>query len=209
MTARALEQLPEYVMHLLPAPEMRRLDSLLANDAVLAGEARDIEHALTHGLVATLPPITPSPAVRSRLLATIASADRWEPFLEPLGRILQLSLDKVRAVLAGMADPDRWERGLPGIAIIHFDAGPALATADAGLIKFEPGVLFPKHRHIVGREITFVLEGTMIDGDRHYGPGSIVEPGPQTVHVCGATADRPLLLMVMHYGIEPVFDTAP
>ena len=186
------DQLPEYVLAVLPPAEMDAIADAIANDPALAREADALEGSLA--------------LVAARLLGTIATPERFAPFLAPLAQLLQLSLDKVRAVLARIDDPTVFEKGLPGVGVFHFDAGPTLAGADAGLIRFEPGVRFPKHRHLVGRETTFVLEGGLIDDDRVYGPGSVVVHEPGFVHFCGATQDRPLLMMIVHYGIEPVFD---
>lgn len=199
------ERLPEYVLELLPPGEMHELGAALGRNPALQAEADQLRVALTT-IVDELPPLAPSPVVRTRLMASVAApVERFAPFLAPLAQIVHLSVEKMRAVLARLGDADFWDKGLPGIELSHFDAGPQLAGADAGFIRFEPGAVFPRHRHIVGREITFVLEGTLLDGGRAYGPGSVVEHETDSVHFCGAAPDQALLVLVVHHGIVPVF----
>jgi hypothetical protein len=156
-------------------------------------------------LVDELPPMAPAPQVRARVMEAAGSVERFGPFIARLSQIVQLSRDKMREVLALVDEASFWIQGLPGVELAHFDASPALAGADAGFIRFEAGASFPRHRHLVGREITFVLEGTLHDGDRTYGAGEIVEHAADTVHAIAASPDQPLLIMVVHHGIQPVF----
>jgi hypothetical protein len=201
------ERLPEYVLELLPFAQMQELALAVAQDPALQHEADQLRVALTR-LVDDLPPLAPSPQVRARLMTTTASSvERFAPFVAALARITHLSIDKMRAVLARIEDATFWDQGLPGIELAHFDGGADLAGADAGFIRFAPSAIFPRHRHIVGREITFVMEGTMLDGGRAHGPGSVVEHEQDSVHFCGATADQPLLILVLHHGIVPVFES--
>lgn len=202
------DRLPELVLGLLPEAETRALNQLLEREPDLRREADEL-HTLLSTMASGLSPVQPSTQIRSRLMDSVAAlakpTDRFRRFTSPLTRILELSRERVRAILDRIDDPSFWEPGLPGIEIVHFDAGPALAGADAGLLRFQPGASFPRHRHLVGRETTLVLEGTLLDGDARYGPGSIVEHELDSDHVCRASGEAPLLLMVLHYGVVPVF----
>jgi hypothetical protein len=204
MTTALPEKLTEYVLGTLPPEEMAELDALCARDATVASEADELRAAFA-AFAATLPPTAPSPQGRARLLAALQSPDRFAPFFATLGKLLQLPLDKVRAVIARIDIEATWEKGLPGIDSFHFDAGPSLAGADAGLLRFAPGAVFPRHRHIVGKEVTFVLEGQLIDGGITYGPGAVIEREMGSVHNVAASGERGLTTVVVHYGIEPVF----
>ena len=199
------ERLPEYVLDLLPADEMRDLSASIAGDAVLRAEVDELRAALTL-MAERLVPMNPSPEVRARVMHSVAApAARFAPFLAQMAQIVQLSVDKMRAVVARIEEASFWEAGLPGLELAHFDAGPSLAGADAGFIRFAPGAVFPRHRHIVSSEITFVLEGVLRDGDGIYGPGSVVEHPRDFVHMIAAAPEQPLLIMVLHHGIQPVF----
>jgi anti-sigma factor RsiW len=204
MIAATPEKLTEFVLGTLPPEEMAELEALCAQDPALASQADELR-ALLSDYASVLPPTPLAPEGRARLMAAVASPDRFAPFLAKLADILQLSLDKVRAVVARIDDEAIWEKGLPGIDSFHFDAGPSLAGADAGLLRFAPGAAFPRHRHVVGREVTFVLEGDLVEGGVTYGPGSVVVRELGSVHSCAATPGRGLTTLVVHYGIEPVF----
>jgi hypothetical protein len=198
------ERLPEYVLELLPPAEMQALTEIIERDPALRGETDQLRMALTT-VVDELPPMEPSPEVRQRVMDAARSVERFGPFVAQLSQIVQLSREKMLQVLALVDQASFWVQGLPGVELAHFDAAPALAGADAGFIRFEAGASFPRHRHLVGREITFVLEGILHDGDRRYGPGEIVEHAADTVHAIAASPDQPLLIMVVHHGIQPVF----
>jgi hypothetical protein len=203
-TDTSTETLTEYVLGLLPPHDAAALDERCAHEPALARAADELR-ALLAEFAATLPGTPPAPTGRTRLLATLASPERFAPFLARLTDLLRLSGDKIRAVLARIDDEASWEKGLPGIDSFHFDAGPALGAADAGLLRFEPGAAFPRHRHKVGHELTFVLEGELYDGGQRFGPGALIDHAPDTVHACAAAPDARTVTLVVHYGIEPVF----
>jgi anti-sigma factor ChrR (cupin superfamily) len=51
---------------------------------------------------------------------------------------------------------------LPGVDLFHITPGPAAAHADAGFVKFAPGMQFPHHSHI-GDELQLILDGVLTD----------------------------------------------
>jgi putative transcriptional regulator len=197
-----VDLIPEYVLGTLPEAQMREIAALVDASPALQREVDRAAEALAAS-VETLPPLEPSPAVRSRLLDSLARAERFAPFFAQLERLLDLPVQAVRAVLARIDDAASWEPGMPGMELQHFEAGPRLSTADAGLVRLQPGASFPRHRH-VGQELTFVLEGRMIDGGEIYGPGSLVERLADTVHDYSATTEQALLIVTCHHGIVPV-----
>ena len=203
MKLDALALLPEYVLGALPEPARREVAAAVAASPALAAEVDRLTEALA-ALAAAAPAVVPAPAVRARLLETLGGVNRFAPFLPELGRLLDLPLDAVRAVLAGVDDAAAWEAGLPGTELQHFAAGPRLASADAGFVRLAPGVTFPRHDHL-GQEITFVLEGAMREGGRVYGPGAVLEKRAGDVHDYAATPERPLVVVLFHFGIVPVF----
>ena len=120
--------------------------------------------------------------------------------------MLDLGADAVQALLARIDDQVAWEPALPGMHMQHFQAGPRFATADAGFVRLQPGMAFPRHRHL-GPEVTVVLEGAMRTGDKVHGPGAVIEMAEGTVHDYSATADRDLVLLTVQTGIVPVFES--
>ena len=165
----------------------------------------DVPDELGVLLAEALPPVAPDPAVRERLIRTLAGADRFAPFLDRIAALIDLGADAVRPLLSRIDDAAAWEPGLPGMHMQHFQAGPRFATADAGFVRLQPGMAFPRHRHL-GPELTIVLEGAMRTGDQVYGPGAVLEMAEGTVHDYGATAERDLVVLTIQTGIIPVFD---
>jgi anti-sigma factor ChrR (cupin superfamily) len=49
------------------------------------------------------------------------------------------------------------------------------------LLQFDAGASYPVHRHPEGEEY-YVLEGTLLDGGREYGPGTFVYHAPGSAH---------------------------
>jgi anti-sigma factor ChrR (cupin superfamily) len=202
--------LPEYVLGTLAPTEMREMDALVAASPALRREVDLLTEALA-GAAAGLVPVAPSPAVRARLLASVSTAagpaDRFAPFVAQLARLFDLPADGMRAVLARIDDAAAWLTFSPGIDYQHFVPGPRLAAVpgcEAGLVRLNAGVTFFRHRHLGGPETTFVLSGTMRDGEPCYGPGSLITREQGTVHAYAATADQDLLIAVLHHGIEPM-----
>jgi len=143
----------------------------------------------------------PAAAVLQRLLRTLDGPERYRPFFAALQEMFDLPEAALRKVLARIDDAAGWS--LHGDArYFHFTPGPRLVTEEAGVVRMAPGVVFPRHLHRAG-EVSFVLDGLMKDRDRLYGPGSVVEAGPGTVHdYRSAGAGRDLVLLSRHGGIE-------
>jgi anti-sigma factor ChrR (cupin superfamily) len=204
MTAEVRDLLPEYVLGALSPEDAERVARQLADSPELRAEADELSLALAE-LPGSLAPVVPSSAARERLMAAVDTSERFSPFVDTLSRLFDMAADSIRQLLARVDDAASWEPGLPGMLYQHFTPGPRLVGVDAGLIRLQPGTSFPKHRHLAGNEITFVLEGEMIDGDGTYGPGSVVTHEQDSEHGYAATADRPLTIIVVNHGIQPVF----
>lgn len=86
-------------------------------------------------------------------------------------------------VLERARQPEAWRKTpLPGLRLLDVQGGPRVAGADVHLVRFSPGMRFPKHRH-PGDEALFVLEGSYRDsGGRHVGPGELHEMAAGTEH---------------------------
>jgi putative transcriptional regulator len=153
-------------------------------------------------VAAALPAAVPPPALRARLLDSLAGPGRFSAFFDVLARHYDLTVAAVRGLLARIDDPAAWE-ATPSrfIQLIHFDGGPAVAGADAGFVRVAAGKRFPRHSHD-GDEMTFVLEGRAIVDGHAYVPGDVVHATQGDVHEVLAGPDRDLVLMVLHRGID-------
>ena len=231
MKIAAGDRLPEYLLGALPGAEAEDVARALADSPELQAEAEELQLALTQ-IPAMLAPVVPSSAARARLMAAVGAEDplaaavaapidgqanarptgspRFEPFVDTLARMLDLAADSVRQLLGRVDEPSSWGPGLPGMLFQHFTPGPQLVGVDAGLIRLEAGIAFPRHRHVAGNELTFVLDGCLIDctdgsQPRSHAPGALVEQPEDSVHGYAASAEGPLTIIVVNHGIQPVF----
>jgi quercetin dioxygenase-like cupin family protein len=197
MTDRAHELLPEYVLGTLSEEEEAEVERALAESPELALELRAISDAYD-ALAASLPPVSPKPETKLRLLATM-SENRYLPFVDELSRWFDLAVDRVKQILTMIDDPGAWEPGpMPGIQLIHFAGGPNAFAADTGFVRFPAGLHFPMHSH-EGPELTYVLEGTLIDGDgTAYGPGDVLIKETGTSHEYRIGEDRDCVIAIAH-----------
>jgi quercetin dioxygenase-like cupin family protein len=206
MSSDVQERLPEYVLGTLSPAEMQEMDDLVAASPALRREVDALTEVLASETAARLHPVEPSPGLRARLLSSLDSPARFAPFCAELGRLFDLSEQAIRAVLARVDDAAAWLTFAPGITYQHFPPGPRLAAvpgAEAGLVKVAPGQTFFRHRHTGGPEMTFVLQGTMRDGDRRFGPGNLIRREQGTVHDYQSVGDDDLVIAVLHHGIQP------
>jgi quercetin dioxygenase-like cupin family protein len=106
-------------------------------------------------------------------LALLAHADQAAGFFD-------LPLEKTRQIFEKACNPAAWmPAAVPGLHLFDLIPGPRWANADAGLIRFEPGVSFPHHSHM-GEERVLMLEGAIrfTDGsEQHAGEELIMPPG--------------------------------
>jgi mannose-6-phosphate isomerase-like protein (cupin superfamily) len=152
------ELLPLYALGILEPAELQSVEQAVARDPRLAAELAAYQDTASQ----LAPPIEPSPAVRSRLLAS-AGGGPLERFAQRLGALFDVTVERARELLGLIERPASWESQAPGIALVHFDGGAAYAAADCGFIRLAPGAVFPFHKHL-GDEACVVLEGAVYDG---------------------------------------------
>jgi quercetin dioxygenase-like cupin family protein len=194
------ESMADYALGLLSprdraaADEERRASPEL--DLALAALEEELALAATAALTPIAPP---SPA---RLLAALDGPERFAAFVPAIMRVFDLGREAVRALLARVDELTAWQPSpIAGVREIHFQAGPAVLATDAGFVRMAAGLRFPRHRHL-GPEIGVVLEGALHDEGRIHFPGDVVEWPAHSVHEYQAGAQRDLLLMVAHSGIQ-------
>lgn len=158
-------------------------------------------------LADVLAPVPPAPAVRARLLDSIAAVPTgpgvFERFTTRFAQIFDVTVDRARELFAQACDPASWEPG-PGAGtwLIHFQAGPACAGADTGFVKSAPGVRFPWHHHD-GEEHNLILAGAALDSHAgRVGPGD--EPTMQggSEHDFTVVGDEYFLYAVRVFGVD-------
>ncbi len=139
-----------------------------------------------------------------RLQAAVAMLpERYAPFFARLGDLWQLPIDTVVAQLARAAEPRHWRRTLLS-GLERFDVEPSKPQPDrrAHLLRFQPGALFPLHRHR-GTERVLVLEGSYADDTRQQvraGDTQTMAPGSEhRLHILG---DVPCVAAVSEHGLS-------
>jgi quercetin dioxygenase-like cupin family protein len=188
--AEIQELLPLHALDMLDGDEAKAVERAIAADAALAAELaalRDAVHAMP--VVA----VEPSPAVEVSLMASLGHG-RYERFAARLSELLDLAIDPIR-VLLGKIDRGFPPQEAPGVSLIHFDGGPAYAAADCGIVRVEPGSMFPWHTHL-GEEHSLILSGRMVDNDgREYGPGDEYIAQLDTSHDLATVGDEPVIFV--------------
>jgi anti-sigma factor RsiW len=201
LSPTVLDRLPDFLLGNLSPDETQQMADLLAQSPELARELA-IVHETMALRAAMLRPVEPSARARERLVSALFGADRFRPFVDRLCRLVDLSDEAVHGLLARIDDAAAWQPGpLPGIKVIHFEHGPALLGAETGLVRIAAGQAAPRHRH-VGAEVSFVLEGTLWEGETCYFPGQALPQPAGSVHTFTAGTERDLVFAVSHCGIE-------
>jgi hypothetical protein len=149
------------IRELIPLYALGALDDLEAAAVERAVQADPALAAELDSYLALVPPVTPSPAVMARLLASVGGG-RHESFASRMSSLFDVTVDRAREILALIERPASWETPVPGVHLVHFAGGPACATADCGFVRLDPGCTFPWHKHL-GEEVVVVLEGTLTD----------------------------------------------
>jgi hypothetical protein len=196
------ELLPLYALGILEPDELQLVERAVAKDPQLAAALVAYQDT-THQLAALAAPIDPSPAVKSRLLASVGGG-ALDRFAQRLGALFDVTVERAREFLGLIERPASWETQVPGIALVHFDGGPAYAAADCGFIRLAPGAIFPYHKHL-GDEACVVLEGAVYDptNDRMIEAGDDYSQATGTAHalINKGSVDCVFAARAMH-GIE-------
>ena len=194
------ELLPLYVLGALDADEAAAVERAVVADPSLAAELDSYRDA-AHLLVASAPEVAPSPDVKARLLASVGGG-RFEKYSGRLANLFDVTVDRARELLALVERAASWDTPVPGVGLVHFDGGPACATADCGFIRIAPGCTFPWHTHR-GEEVSVILAGTLRDdAGRLYHPGDELVQAVGSQHDISADAEEVIFVARAFGGIE-------
>jgi quercetin dioxygenase-like cupin family protein len=188
--AEIQELLPLHALDMLDGDEANAVERAIAADPSLAAELASLRDAV---YAIPVESVAPPPAIEIALLASVGQG-RYERFAARLSELLDLAIDPIRLLLGKI------ERGFPpqeapGVSLIHFDGGPAYAAADCGIVRVEPGGMFPWHTHL-GEEHSLIISGRMVDNDgREYGPGDEYIAQLGTSHDLATLGDEPVIFV--------------
>jgi putative transcriptional regulator len=190
MMADIRELLPLYALGVLEGDEAKQVEAAIAKDPALATELGSYREA-AEGMIA---PVLPSPAVKLRLMASIGHG-KHETFATKMAALFDVAVDRARELLGLIERPASWEKQpVPGILLVHFDGGPACATADCGYVQLAPGATFPFHKHR-GEEVSLIISGSLRDtsNGRVLGPGDEYVMPDGTSHELVCVGDEPCI----------------
>jgi putative transcriptional regulator len=158
--------------------------------AVRGGAASDELWSL---LASALEPRAPAPQLRENLLAQLRGPQRWAPFASEIARTFGLDLEHTRTALARISDAAAWQPGFwPGS---WFSSTPALQQARTVIARLPAGTRIESHLH-AGRELTYVLEGELIENERtRHAAGALLDMPPGSRHEIAVAADAECLVV--------------
>lgn len=195
--------MPELALGTLGAAEREAVESHVRGCGRCAAEFAATIDALAL-LAAAATPATPSPQVREKLLARVRGTLRWAPFIERVAELFDLAVGQAETLLGTLEDSKNWVPGPGGGNELYFvPKGPRLAGADAGFLRLDPNVQFPKHRHL-GQETAIIMAGSLREdgSNRVWRPGDVQVNKEGTEHSFTAGENGCLFAVVVFQGVD-------
>jgi putative transcriptional regulator len=195
--------LAELALRTLSPEDLAAVESHVRDCARCSEEFRTTVDALAW-LAATAPTATPSLKVREQLFARVRNQSRWAPFVERVAELFDLTVEKAEALLETLADAGNWVPGPGGGTELYFvPKGPRLAGAEAGFLRLDANVQFPKHRHL-GQETAIIMDGSLREdgSDRVWQPGDVQINEAGTEHSFTAGENGCLFAVVVVEGVD-------
>jgi quercetin dioxygenase-like cupin family protein len=175
----------------------RELDAFLLELQALDADSPDTAGLGLAALAETLEPVAPSAERRAQLMAAVPAQGRYERFAAQVAELLDVGLERARALLDKLDDVSLFSEELPGIALCWLEGGPGTSNAVRGFVRVAAGTRFPEHAHL-GEEKVLVLQGSYFDPacGRAFRPGDLAVMPPGTAHDYVVPADGPDLVML-------------
>lgn len=135
-------------------------------------------------LAEELPAQPPEPHVRARLVSTLQGATRWAPYAEEIAHVFAIELGAVREAL-GLVERGDWQPGpWPGSRWLRTEG---LTRGHALIADMPAGLTIARHRH-PGRELTYILDGELLEDGQVHRSGELVDKAPGSVHALTVVA---------------------
>ncbi len=208
MSAHIDALLAQYALGILPDDQHAEVQRHLETDPAARQTLGDLRTAATQ-LGAVTPQVDPAPASsRERLGALGRGVHRFMPFLDRVAHLFDVSADDAQTALERIDDPSTWTRLRTGVRYVDVDGGPRIHPRHAGLVRMDPGVVFPHHSH-QGDESFIILQGTAHDSEgTRMQPGDLItneDGSAHSVHV----GDQELIYAIVLGGYTFTSDAAP
>jgi anti-sigma factor ChrR (cupin superfamily) len=150
--------------------------------------------SLLDGLALGVAPAATPPVLRDRLFASVDRLERFSSFAPRVSAVLDSPPGRVRLLLHSLSDVATWASGplrRMRFKPLNDELGPARRGGAAMFACFDPGFVFPKHRH-EGEETILVFEGPLTDdAGAAYGPGDELRSADGSCHVVSVPPSSP------------------
>ncbi|OLP18814.1 anti-sigma factor [Leptolyngbya sp. 'hensonii'] len=162
-----------YALDILDEQERLLVEQSIADCSDLEAELADFQTAVA-ALAYSTPPIVPAPDLKQRLFDRIGVE-----LPPPLASRPRPRIDMPDLVVR--ASELNWEPyRIPGVTVAQLHVNPARREVVA-VLKAEPGVTYPLHRH-AGVEEIYMLEGDLTIEGQVYGPGDYIRSEKGSIH---------------------------
>lgn len=203
MDCQIKDLLPEFVLGALALPEMEAVEAHLPGCAYCRAELLSLQDGLL-ALVEDLPRLSvPAPAT-NKLFQLVEGPYRYDPFIDTISGFFEISSERSERYLRGLRQTEGWVPGpAERIWVLPVEPGKRWSDAKAltAFVRLEPGVRFPRHRHINGEERVFLVDGAYRDES-----GEVVKRGEYVAlpddhtHDLVAIGDSICIGAVIHFG---------
>lgn len=162
----------------------------------------DVDSELLATIVAGLAPVEPHASLKERLMGSLAGVSQLEHFSQRIAALVDIARAPAQALLAALADAERWIGAGTEMALFHVDGGPRLANAIVGFVRMPAGACFPEHEH-VGAELMLVLQGGLVvDGVTHRAGAELTSPAGSSHTFAAAEGPDLLYLGIIQGGMN-------
>ncbi|MEG4959561.1 cupin domain-containing protein [Microcoleus sp. K4-B3] len=152
----------------------------LKESAELTSELAAFEATIA-AIAYTAPPVPVAPDLKNRLFQRIAELPQTQLASVNIKPIVTSPTENNTPSLIVRSNDVKWKSyGVPGVSLgkLYIDKKKREITC---LMRLEPGVTFPLHRHAASEEV-FVLEGDLIVEGEICHPGDYIRSLPGSIH---------------------------
>ena len=191
LTDEVVERAALYALGALTQIEAQAFEDHLADGCEVCRGELDEYHFAVEALAVATPDAEPSPALRERLLASIAGAQDGEAEAETTTRP---SPPDAQPFVSMRAGEDGWEQWGEGILYkpLFVDEASGLMTS---IVRMSPGTGLPRHQHL-GVEQFLILEGDCSVHGERLGPGDYHRALGGSIHETTYTEHGTTFLLV-------------
>lgn len=166
-----------YALDVLDEKERRLVEDYIAQFPECELELEELRNSVT-AMPYSVPEVPMAADLKGRLFERIAD----EAAIQNNHRSIDHPMIAIDLPFFTMRAADiQWQpHRIPGVAIAKLYEDP-LNREIVCLLRAEPGVQYPRHRHALAEEI-FMLEGDLVINEQIFGKGDYIRSAPGTIH---------------------------